>query len=316
MSKSSVNFQMSGHLPAYRDAIIRFRNEATGAVLERKPFLDGSLLIRDLDPGPYELEVRHPNLVNPIELRRIRLFPQPTPIRIPIPIPANLFRDSPIRDIPDADLAPIQQVATDIRNRLLPIGGKAPGEAIRAADWNTLVGAVSDLSSAVLELTNLVSPRGHDHPEIAEKIGEVQGNLRRFAQAFGKSLLELRREIATLSLRKNVTDVLDAGQATTETRDLILERVDELETLVQTDTPLFTQKLSNAGNLIQTEINNMAVALGDEVDTFLSSDSVKKLKATADTYSTTGTQTRIEDELLMYDRDISHFGSKMKAIIM
>src|SRR2546421_3671477 len=190
--KATFNLQLQGFPAANRDATVKLTNQATGQIIERKPFLDGSLQVRDVDPGLWQLVVRHPNLVNPIIQQPVRLFPQPTPTFIPIPVPADLFKDTPIRDIPDANLAPVQQAVTSVRDRARPLAVKGAGEVIRASDWNSLAGAVSDLAAAVLELTNLVSPKGHDHPEIAEKIDEVQGNLRRFAEAFGKSLVELR----------------------------------------------------------------------------------------------------------------------------
>ena len=219
---AAVNVQLSGAGFANRDASVRLVNSATGQVIERKPFLDGSLLVRDVDPGLWQMTVSHPNLVTPIDQRVIRIFPQVPPTLVPVTISPDLFRDNPIRDIPDADLSPVQQTATDVRDRLRPVLGKSPGEAIRAEDWNVLVAGVSDLATAVLSLTSLVSPKGHDHPEIAEKIGEVQDNLRRFSQAFGNSLVELRREIETEVLRRNVNDVLALGQATEDTRARII----------------------------------------------------------------------------------------------
>ena len=305
---AAFSIQLQGFTPANRDATIRLRNEATGAVVERQPFLDGSLLIRDLEPGPYEVQVLHPNLIQPIDVRRVRLFPQPAPTFVPILVPADLFRDSPIRDVPDADLRPIQQAATAVRDGLRPIGAKGPGEAIRAADWNALAGGVIDLAGAVLELTQLVSPRGHDHPEIAEKIAEVQANLRRFAEAFGRSLVELRREIETLSLRRNVTEVLTAGGASDDVRVRVLDRVMELERLAQADTPLFTQRLATVGTLLQTEINNLAVAQGANAETFLGTPAVQALQGTARSYVEAGVQTRPEAELLTYQRTTTAAG--------
>jgi hypothetical protein len=295
--------------------VVKLTNEATGEVIERKPFLDGSLQVRDLIPGPYELEVSHPNLTLPIDRRKIRLFPQPAPTFVPIPVPEDLFRDSPIRDIPDADLGPIQQAASSARDRLQPVAGKGPGEAIRAADWNTLVGAMVDLSTAVLQLTALVSPRGHDHPEIAEKIDEVQGNLRRFAEAYGRSLLELRREIETQSLRRNLTDVLDLGGANDDLRQRLVDRVSDLDTKLQVETPVFTQKLANTGSVILTAINEMAVAKGAEADTFLANPAVMQLAGVARQYSEAGSQTRPESELQTYVRTSSTTGGKLTGLI-
>ena len=310
INKAAFQIQLQGFVPAYRDAVVKLTNESTGQVVERKAFLDGSLAVRDLDPGMYEIEVNHPNLNLPIERRKVRLFPQPAPTMVPIPVPADLFRDTPIRDIPDANLGPIQQEATSVRDRLRPIAVKSPGEAIRAADWNTLVDAVSDLSVALLELTNLVSPKGHDHPEIAEKIGEVQDNLRRFAEAFGRSLLELRREIETESLRKNVDEVLEKGGASQDVRDRVQDRIADLAARVQSDTPLFTQKLSTTGTVLLNAINDMAISKGAEADQFLADSSVQELTNVARQYTETGTQTRPESELLTYQRTTTVTGGK------
>jgi hypothetical protein len=300
--KAAFNIQLQGFPPANREATIELLNEATGQTLERKPFLDGSLLVRDLDPGPWELKVRHPNLVSPIATRKIRLFPQITPTVVPVPIPPDLFRDTPIRDIVDADLGPVQQIASSARAQLQPVAAKAPGEVIRASDWNLLVGAVSDLAGAVLELTSLVSPRGHDHPEIAEKIDEVQGNIRRFAEAFGRSVLELRREIETSLLQKRIGEVLDLGAAPADMRQRLLDRARELETATQTETPVFTGKTSALGTVLLNDINVLAQSRGADADTFLAEPAVKELSGIASQFAQAGTQVKPETELLTYQR--------------
>ncbi len=315
-TRATAFVQLQGFTPANRDATVKLVHEATGAVIERKPFLDGSLTVRDLEPGYYQLQVSHPNLVNLIDNRRIRLFPQPAPTLIPVPVPAALFRDTPIRDIPDADLGPVQSTATAVREQLRPLSAKGPGEAIRAADWNTLVDAVGDLAQAVLELTKLVAPQGHDHPEIAEKIDEVQGNVRRFAEAFGKSLVELRREIETEDLDKTVRNVLDLAQATPDIRERLTSRLTDLRASTQTDTPNFTQKLANTGSLYLTTINELAQAQGAEADNFRANPEVQKLAGIAQTYFTAGTQTRPESELNVYQQSTrAAGGAKLKNII-
>jgi hypothetical protein len=304
---ATFNLQLQGFPAANRDASIKL-TEATGAVVERKPFLDGSLAVRDLDPGFYQIQVSHPNVIQPIDTRRIRLFPQIQPTYVPVVIPPILFQNNPIRDIPNADLGPVQQTVAATRDQLRPIGAKAAGEAIRAADWNTLVGAVSDLATAVLSLTQLVSPIGHDHPEIADKIGEVQGNLQRFSEAFGRSLLELRREIETENLRQRVTEVMTLGGATAEQTTRATSRIGELTTLIQTDTPQFTQKLTNVGNLLLSQVNEIAIAKGEGADTFLANPAVVTLNTMARQYSESGVQTSAGAELLTYQRTTTATG--------
>ena len=164
-------------------------------------------------------------------------------------------------------------------------------------------------------MTALVAPKGHDHPEIAEKIAEVQENLRRFADAYGRSLLELRREIETENLRKQVTDVLDRGNADAATRTRVFERVNDLEKTVQSDTMNFTRKLSGAGSMLLNVVNELAVAQGADADTFLNEASVKKLTGVAQQYADAGAQTRAEGELLTYQKSTSVGGAKLGALL-
>jgi len=311
--KASLNVNLQGFVSANRDAVVKLTQEATGQTLERKPFLDGSLVVRDLDPGFYEVVVSHPNLTTAIDRRRIRVFPTVQPTQVFIPVPERLFRDTPIRDVPDADLSPVQQQLTAARGALAPIGSKIAGEAIRSADWNTLVGAVGDLAAAVLQLTTLVAPRGHDHPEIAEKINEVQENLRRFADAYGKSLVELRREIETENLKRDVTAVLDRGNADIATRARITERMTALDGALQADTSTFTRSLAGAGSLLVNTVNQLAAAQGD-AEAFMGDADVQRLTGVAQQYAAMGTQVRAEGELAAYQRTTSVGGGKISRI--
>jgi hypothetical protein len=311
--KASLNVNLQGFAGANRDAVVKLKQEATGTTIERKPFLDGSLTVRDLDPGIYEMEVSHPNLATAIDRRRIRVFPTPQPTQVFIPVPERLFTDTPIRDIPDADLTPVQQQVTAAKSAIAPMGGKIAGEAIRAADWNTLVGAVGDLASAVLQLTTLVAPRGHDHPEIADRINEVQENLRRFAEAYGKSLLELRREIETENLRRDVTTVLDRGNADVATRTRITERLRDLDGALQADTTVFTRSLAGTGSMLVNTVNQLAAAQGD-AEAFMGDADVQRLTGVAQQYAAMGTQVRAEGELAAYQRTTSVGGGKIGRI--
>ncbi len=295
----SVNIQLQGFTPANRDAQVTLTEVATGSAITRPTFLDGSLMVRDLNPGLYDLKVTHPNLINPIETRRIRIFPQIPPTFIPIPVPDVLFQDTPIAQLPLANLGPVQNTLSSTKSSLDPIGNKSPGEAIRAADWNRLVGAVSDMAGAVLELTNLVSPRGHAHPEIADKIAEVQSNLRNFTEAFGRSLIELRREIEIEFIRRQFNDVLVAGGAGNDVLTRVNARVAELVEASQGDTPTFTQKLTNLGSVALTEVNALAAQKGEE---FRNQPATKQLMTVAQTYFEAGTQLAPEAEIQTYQR--------------
>lgn len=300
-SKASFDIRLQGFSAANRETEVTLVNQVTGVSVKRKPFLDGQLLIRDLEPGPYEMTVAHPNLIQPIDKRLVHLFPQIAPTRVPVIVRPELFRDSPIRDIPDADLSPVQQTAATVKATVQPLAGKAPGEVIRAGDWNALAGAVADLASAVLGLVQLVSPKGHDHPEIAEKIAEVQGNIRRFSESFGKSLVELRRDIENQNLRRKVETVLDKAGADQAVRDRLIGRVAELEVGLQQTTPVFTAKLATTGLNLQREISNLALGR-DDPDAFLADVDVVSLVATASHYVDAGGQTRVEEELGTYMR--------------
>jgi hypothetical protein len=312
--KSALSLNLQGHVPAFRDAQIELVNQSTGQKLTRSPFLDGTTMIRDLDPGLWQVKVTHPNLSIPIDSRTIRIFDQITPTRIPILVPPDLFRDTPIRDIPDADLGPVQALASAARDRLAPIGAKAGGEVIRAADWNTLVGVLDDLANATLQLASLVSPKGHDHPELAEKIGEVQANIRTFSEAFGRSLLELRREIETGNLDQRLDHVLGVGNADAELRARLTDRIKDLQGAVQSNTPLFTQKLSGAASEIISEVNQLATRQADGGAAFLADEGVKQLLAMSDNYLDAGTQTRTDAELATYRKTGASGGLKLAGV--
>lgn len=308
MIKGTFDIRLEGYTPANRDAVVELRNEATGQMVVRKPFLDGSLTVRDLDSGNWEMTVRHPNLINAIDRRRIRLFPQRNPTRVPVIVRPDLFRDTPIRDIPDADVGPVQQTAGTIARTVAPIAGKAAGEVIRADDWNVLAAAVVDLATAVGELTRLVAPQGHDHPEIAAKIAEVQGNIRRFTESFGRSLLELRREIESQNLRHRVTDVLDLGGASNAVRDRFLDRVTELEADTQAPTPVWINKMASNGNAMIRELLELANEQDGGADDFLANPVVGNTMVLLQNFAGAGGRVQPEDELQVYRRGTAEAG--------
>lgn len=162
--------------------------------------------------------------------------------------------------------------------------------------------AVADVAGAVLELTALVSPRGHDHPEIAAKIDEVQGNLRRFITSFGNSMLELRRDIESQNLRRVTTKVLDVGGVVGADRDRILARVDDLELARQSSTLEYSQKLADAGAVLSAEVQHIAQAQGADADAFLNNDNVKTMVGITQAFAAGGGALSADQELDTYRR--------------
>ncbi len=310
-TKGSLNVQLSGFAAANRDAQVTLTNAATGQTITRSPFLDGSLVVRDLDPGLWQMKVTHPNIMTPIYQQPIRVFPQLPPTFVPVPIPPAVFKDTPIREVPQANLGPVQQALTSIRDSIGPIQGKSPGEVIRASDWNMLASAVRDLAANVLQLTNLVSPIGHTHPEIADKIEEVQTNLTNFAQSFGQALLQVEREFETVNLRQNLTAALDQAQAPQATRDDLLSRVDTLSNSIQADPSAFTAQLSNTGNRVLTSMSDLITAN----PALASNTSVQKAQQIATQYATSGTATNAAAELNIYKRTTSVSGNKLALML-
>jgi hypothetical protein len=310
---TQVKVQLSGYVPAFADSTVRLVNEVTGRSVERKPFLDGSLTVNDIEPGNYELVVTHPNLVTPVDKRRIKIFPVPGGVFVPIPINPTIFTNNPIRDIPDADLTPVQQTAQSVQERLERVGGKIAGDSIKSSDWNVLVSALSDLAGAVLELTHRVSAQGHAHPEIAEKIDEVQNNLRKFAESTGRSVLEVQRQLELAAFRRQIDEVLVAGAASEATRRDTFARVDELEKLLQADPRTFTKQLTNVASSVLTTVNTLADAQGANAADFLAREDVQKVTGVARSYREAGVVDRGESELQIYGKTLAQAGSKVSA---
>jgi hypothetical protein len=307
----SLNVQLSGFPAANRDAQVTLTNAATGQSITRTPFLDGSLVVRDLDPGIWQMKVTHPNLVTPIFQQPIRVFPQLPPTFVPVPIPPTSFQDTPIATVPAANLGPVQQALTSIRDSIGPVQGKSPGEVIRAADWNVLASAVRDLAANVLQLTNLISPIGHTHPEIADKIEQVQTNLTDFAQSFGQTLLQVEREFETVNLRQSLSAALDQAQAPQATRDDLLGRVDTLSNSLQADPSAFTAQLSNTGNRVLTSMSSLITAN----PALASNASVQKAQQIATQYAVSGTATNAAAELNIYKRTTTVSGNKLAVAL-
>ena len=173
---NNLMLNVLGFPAANRDLTVEVRDPITADVVRTaRPFLDGTVRLPGIDPGAYELAILHPNLALPVVRRPIRILPSGD-TRVSVVIDPSQFRNTPIEDIPDANLGPVRDTVTSIGETALPLAHKQAGEAIRSDDWNAMAGAVHDLASAVAELTRLVSPTGHDHPELVAKFDEMSSN--------------------------------------------------------------------------------------------------------------------------------------------
>src|SRR5687767_11948455 len=173
-----LKLQLNTPVSFTRDMKVELTNQATGEKRKVTPYLDGSVVVPAIEAGNWRLQVQHPNLSFDVFDRPIKVLPD-RPTFVPITIPQNIFENVPIEDVPDANLGPVQQHLDEATRAAEQQGNKKAGQPIYADDWNEMAVTVATVAKATRELTDLVAPRGHDHPEIAAKFDEVQRNLQR-----------------------------------------------------------------------------------------------------------------------------------------
>jgi hypothetical protein len=302
MTKGSFSIQVSGHAPARRDVSLEITNETTGETRQVKPFLDGSAMVRNLAPGAYQVKVLHPNVVGElVDMRRVRLY-EGLPTLLRLPLPEELFRDTPVRDTPDADLTPVHDGATAVRDQIGVLGARKPGDPIRSDDWNAVVGAVTDLANVVAELTRLVSPTGHDHPELEEKIDEVNGNVKRFADQFGGQLARIQRTLQTLAMQRDLEDTISlAGVIPPAVRARIDESITLLKDHSDSDTLVWGARKKNAYIAIQQAIGDLRDAQPDPQE-LESSQQFQRVLTVATDEATTVAPRSVSGEIDQYER--------------
>lgn len=226
---TTLKLQLNTPASYTRDMTVKITNQVTGEKRTVTPYLDGSVSVPNLEPGQWRVQVTHPNLVFDLYDRPIKVFPD-RPTNASIVIPANIFENVPIRDIPDADLGPVQRHLDEAGSIAERQSTKKAGQPIYADDWNELAGALATATKAAREMTELVSPRGHDHPELVDKLDEIQRNLQRMFDVFGASLAQLQRQIQQLALQSKVDAALEkTTKVTPETRKSIQDMVTSLQ---------------------------------------------------------------------------------------
>jgi hypothetical protein len=280
---SDLTMNILGFAAVNKDLSVQIRDSVTQQVVkEVKPFLDGTVRVPNINPGNYEIRVSHPNLTLPVLTRPIRVLPV-GPTKVSVVIDPSKFRNTPIEDVPEANLTPVRDVLQSVAETVTPLASKHPGEAIRADDWNTVVGSVRDLATSVSELTQLVSPQGHDHPEYVKKFDEITTNFQMLLDTLSSSLVELQRQIYAQQLRTQINDVLDkAGVDPTSAQGKdFLTLVDSVQAKVTESPTVFGREVRNAGVQLQTKLETLLDTKKNDPN-FATSPQVQNLSAAVD----------------------------------
>jgi hypothetical protein len=285
---STVAVNLMGFPAVNRDLTVQLRDPLTSTVVATaQPFSDGTVRLPSVAPGAYELHVVHPNIAIPILTRPIRVLPGDT-TTVSVLIDPSQFRNTPITDQPVANLTPVQQTVDSISQSLVAISAKTAGEAIRAEDWNALVNGVRHLADAVSELSRVVSPLGHNHPELEKKINEMQTNFTSLVNQVSPALVELQRQINALRLQQQVSDLFDKSPVNTP--DVVAAKaqatvlIDQLHSAVSQNPAVYSRTQRDVATQLQTitETVQAAAPANDAVK-----EKAQALGATTDVMRTT-----------------------------
>jgi len=274
---SDLTMNIFGFAAVNRDLKVEVRDPVSQQVLRTvMPFLDGTVRVPKIQPGYYEIAIKHPNLTLPVLRRPIRVLPVGD-TNITVLIDPSKFKNTPIEDIPDANLSPVAELAQSVSETVLPLTNKTPGEAIRSTDWNTLASSVRDLALSESELTRLVSPIGHSHQELETKIEEMSSNFATLLESMSRALTELQRQIQALRVRKQVEDVLDLaniGHSTVRGKEFT-DLIDNLGGNV-TDSPTsFARNSRNTALQLATKLEGLLDERAGDDPEFANSDPVR-----------------------------------------
>lgn len=297
---SDLTLNILGFAAVNKDLTVELRDPVTQNIVKTaQPFLDGTTRVPKIDPGSYELTVRHPNLALPVLRRPIRVLPTGD-TKVSVLIDPSQFRNTPIEDIPEANLGPIRDIASSVAETLTPLANKQPGEAILAQDWNAMAAGMRDLANAVVEMTRLVSPVGHDHPEFVAKFDEVTGNFQQLLETLTSSLTELQRQIQAERLRQQVEGVLDRAQIDPQSAKgkEMLDLVQALETKVTEPPSRFGREVRNTAVQLSTKLETL-IQENQNRPEFTDSAEVKNLTTAVDLAKGLRATT--------YDAELSHF---------
>lgn len=297
---TALNLSIAGFPAVNRDLTVQIRDTASQEIVKTaRPFLDGSVKIPQIAAGAYELAVLHPNVTLPVLRRPIRILPTGT-TKVSVLIDPAQFKDTPIEDIPDANLGPLRDNLGSIAETVLPLAHKQPGEAIRADDFNLLASSIRDIGLAVMELSRLVTPVGHNHPELETKFGEVTGNFQTLLNTLSTSMAELQRQIQAQRVRTQVEQVLDEAQVDKTSPDgrRFLDLVDKLDARVTEPPTGFGRAARDTGLQLQTNLEQLIDQRAQVNPQFADIPAVKQLATSTDRLKT--------QRAASYDAELEH----------
>jgi hypothetical protein len=305
---NNLTMSILGFPAVNRDLSVEIREPLTQQVIRTvKPFLDGTVRVPQITPGSYEISVKHPNLNLPVLTRPIRILPIGD-TSVSIVIDPSKFRNTPIEDIPDANLEPVRALSDSVAESVTSLAEKRPGEAILAEDWNRMASSIRDLAGAVSQLTRLVAPQGHDHPEFVRKFDELSENFETLLDTLSKTLTDLQRQIQTQRLRRHIEGVLDrAGINPADARGQeFLGIVNNLEAKVTATPTEFGRDVRLAGVQLSTKLEQLIQQRVDDPE-FSTSDPVRTLGEAVD-LAKTQRSTTYDSELVHLRRETAKFG--------
>ena len=261
MNELTVN--VLGFAAVNTDLKAQLRDVVTGAVLEERPlFRDGTARFPKVRPGQYELHVIHPNMpLRPVVTRPIRMLPV-GPTKISILIDPKDFQNTALEDVPDVDLTPLAKTMDDVELSAQGLGNKKGGEAILASDWNALAGSVALLAKSVSELTRLVTPVGHNHPEYEKKINEMSSNFDKLVGTLNASMAEIQRQLQIRRLEEVTTKLLDEANVPITDRKVLDERFERLREKVTESPRNFAEALRDQSSDIERTVKDMVGTAG------------------------------------------------------
>ena len=256
-----LKLQLNTPTSITRDLKVELTNQVTGEKRQATPYLDGTVTVPNLIAGDWRVQVKHPNMVFDVFDKPVKVLPD-RPTITPIIIPTNIFENVAIRDIPDADLSPVQQRLDESAAAAERQGNKRAGQPIYADDWNELSQTVVAVARSTREMTTLVAPQGHNHPELEDKFTEVQRNLQRMFDAFGSSLAQIQRQIQQLALQNKVETAIEkVPNLPADIRGQLMRPVSELQEVWSESPGIYTNIKRRAG---QQVLDNMSEVLAGQ----------------------------------------------------